>query len=282
MPTVGDWFKTAKNELSSSSYFEDDAELTLKFLLESRLKRHTPFLSNDSLSEKEKSQLDIDLSELCLGKPLPYVIGEWSFYGYDFCLTPDVLIPRPETEFLIEEAIHWLKQTTVDSPRVVYDVGAGSGIIGITIAKRYRDCKVIASDISPEAVAVCEKNIQQHNISHRVTVLLADGLPKTEEKIDLLCANLPYIPEKIVDDLRVSDFEPRLALDGGPDGLRVVEQVLLESFPRMKKQSLLLFEIEAGQKQSAQKLAQEIFQNSTISVLKDLAGKDRLLRIEKK
>ena len=282
MQTVGEWLYSAHAKLTTSDHFEDDVQLTLKFLLEARLHRYRPFLSDETLTPQENKQLDADLVALTQGKPLPYVIGEWSFYGYEFLLTPAVLIPRPETELLVEEALNWLETNRFEHSPRVYDIGTGSGIIAITIAKRYSDCSVLASDISPDAITVCEQNIHKHNIDNRVSAILTKNIPEGQEEIDLLCANLPYIPEKLVDELRVSVSEPRLALDGGPDGLRIIEDVLKQSTSRMSKTSLLLFEIEASQKQSALLLTEKIYPHSKISVLKDLAGKDRLLRIENK
>lgn len=282
MPTIGDWLSSAQAKLNTSNFFEDDVQLTLKFLIEARTQRYRPFISDETLTTQEQQRLDEDLFALTQGKPLPYVIGEWSFYGYDFLLTPDVLIPRPETELLVEEALNWLETNRFDHPPRVYDIGTGSGVIAITIAKRYSKCSVLASDISPGAIAVCEQNIHKHNIDNRVSAILTKNIPEGEEEIDLLCANLPYIPERLVGDLQVSKFEPRLALDGGPDGLRIIEDVLKQSVSRMNATSLLLFEIEASQKQSALLLTEKIYPHSKISVLKDLAGKDRLLRIENK
>ena len=109
---------------------------------------------------------------------------------------------------------------------------------------------------------------------------MADGFPNQVRKIDLLCANLPYIPTQVVDELRVTNFEPRLALDGGSDGLSIVEKVLENSVHRMSKHSLLLFEIEASQREPAYKLAKQHYPKGKVTILKDLAGKVRLLRIE--
>jgi release factor glutamine methyltransferase len=278
--TIGEWLDSARKQLSSSTLFDDDIQLTLKFLLEARLDRPLFFLSDSLLSSNEKNQLDIDLEALYNGKPLPYVIGEWSFYGYEFRITPDVLIPRPETELLVEEALNWLNNNPEETTPIIYDIGTGSGIIAITLAKRFGGSDITASDISPEALNICKKNIQKHNLSHRINPILSDGIPDGQQKIDLLCANLPYIPEKKVDELRVTEYEPRLALDGGPDGLSIVSKVLSDSVTRMKPKSLLLFEIEASQKNPAIQLAEQYYPYSKITIISDLAGKDRLLRIE--
>jgi release factor glutamine methyltransferase len=282
MTTVYDWLIKAKERLSSSEYFEDDINLTLKFLLESRLHFSFPLLSQNLLSKEDQTQLDSDLEELSNGKPLPHIIGEWSFYGEDFIITSDVLIPRPETELMIEEALNWLLHIPEDAQPVVYDIGTGSGIIAITIAKHLTSALIIASDISTSALSICEKNIAFHELSAKITTCLADGLPKIDDKIDLLCANLPYIPSKTVDALRVRLHEPRIALDGGEDGMHIIKKVIADSVNRMKQHSLLLFEIEAGQGQLAVSVATNYYPHSTITIMQDLSGKNRLLRIENK
>ena len=281
MTTFGAWFHRAKEKLTSSSAFEDDANLTLRFLLEARLEK--PFAVLQLSPETDLlniEQLNQDVEKLFTGTPLPYLLGEWSFYGMDFTLTPDVLIPRPETELLVEQALQWL--TSYQSSRIpfILDIGTGSGIIAITLAKHIIEAQIIAADISPQALEVCRQNIKRHNVSGIVSTCLADGIPPIQQKVDLLCANLPYIPEKTLQNLPVIKHEPRLALDGGSDGLRIIEKVLANSVHLMQPTSLLLFEIEASQGESAVNLAKSYYPHSKIIMLQDLAGKDRLLRIE--
>lgn len=283
MQNVGDWLKQAQNKLFASTAFEDDVHLTLKFLLEARLdfsSFNAYRQAESALSSSEVNRLNTDLNQLIKGVPLPYVIGEWSFYGLDFIINANVLIPRPETELLVEEAIDWLKNKSETKTPNIYDIGTGSGIIAITIAKRIKNSHITASDISRNALDVCHQNIKHYGLEKKITTLIADGIPTSKDEIDLLCANLPYIPEEIVNELKVVEYEPRLALDGGNDGLRIIEKVLSQACQRMKKHSLLLFEIEASQGLSSHELAMKYFPHSTITIVKDLAGKDRVLRIE--
>jgi len=283
MITLGDWKSQAQKQLASSELFNDDIDLTLKFLIEARMNHSNSgiFTYNKAiLTSAEQKQLNADLAELSSGYPLPYIIGEWSFYGLDFIITQDVLIPRPETELLVEEALKWLKKESPKTISAIYDIGTGSGIIPISIASHFQSCTITASDISPEALLICEKNIEQHGLMDVIRTIRTDGLPQDEEKIDLLCANLPYIPEKVVNELTVTQHEPRLALDGGEDGFRIIEKVISASVQRMNSTSLLLFEIESTQGHLAQSLAARYYPNSTIQIICDLAGKNRLLRIE--
>lgn len=280
MITIGEWLENAHSKLAAAPDFDDDRPLTLKYLVEARLKLTRPLLGELAISSAERQRLDEDVSLLCDGVPLPYVMGEWSFYGLDFHITPAVLIPRPETELLVEEALHWLGgQKWLTRPNI-YDIGTGSGVIAISIAKNQMPCSVTASDISPEALEVCKTNILKHGLTQTVKAVCTDGIPDDASGIDLLCANLPYIPSSTVDTLKVTRFEPRLALDGGDDGMGIIEKVLKKSAPVMNPHSLMLFEIEERQYTPAIVLAQKYFPHSTMNVLKDLGGKDRLLRIE--
>ena len=280
MSTIGEWFAKAYSELAGAPGFDDDTRLTLKFLIEARFNFSQPFHDDILLSPAEHQQLDNDLKALGAGIPLPYILGEWSFYGLDLFVSPAVLIPRPETELLVDEALQWLHSLHEQYPPVIYDIGTGSGAIAIAIAKYFSPCTIIATDISVRALDVCNANILRHHLSSTVSPLCVDGIPKEASGIDLLCANLPYIPSKTVDEIKVTRYEPRLALDGGPNGLEIIDAVMRKSVSVMNQHSLLLFEIEERQKDQAATLAQKYFPHSTINVLKDLGNKDRLLRIE--
>ncbi|NOH03800.1 MAG: peptide chain release factor N(5)-glutamine methyltransferase [Chloroflexi bacterium] len=222
-------------------------------------------------------------SRLEAGEPLPYILGHWEFYGLDFDITPDVLIPRPETELLVERAIRWLK----DSPerRTVADVGTGSGVIAVAVAMRVPDVRVLATDISRAALRVAQHNAQKFNVHHRMDFLQCDLLPThvdplpTDSHFDLICANLPYVPTKTLHGLPVFGREPTLALDGGEDGLDLYRRLLALSINWLAPRGALLLEIEAAQGMKALSLAYDLFAESTIQLHKDLAGRDRLLEI---
>jgi release factor glutamine methyltransferase len=280
MTSIGEWLDDAYQVLSSSNDFDDDIYLTLKFLLEARLKRESHYFAEEPLPEQLKVILKDDLEALSNGVPLPYILGEWSFFGNDFILSPDVLIPRPETESLVEEALSWLSNFPINKIPTIYDIGTGSGIIAISLAKTYPKSNILASDVSVDALRICRMNLQKHKVSDIISTVEADGIPDGITTIDLLCANLPYISETSLEKLKVTKFEPRLALDGGRDGLRIIEKVLQQSLSRMNHKSLLLFEIEESQQLDALALTKHYYPESQASVLKDFAGKHRLLRIE--
>ena len=236
-----------------------------------------------TLTLEQQDQLNNALEQLGKGKPLPYVLGHWEFFGLEFEITPDVLIPRPETELLVEKAITWLKQSKVR--RTVADVGTGSGIIAISIAMNVADSKILATDISHNALQVAKSNARKFNVIDRINFVECDILPtrpgslSTEEHFDLLCANLPYIPTATLQKLPVYGHEPTLALDGGEDGLDLFRKLMKAAPEWMAPNSLILLEIESSLGIKALNLAYDMFSNAEIHLHKDLTGRDRLLEI---
>lgn len=218
------------------------------------------------------------IDRLADGVPLPYVLGWWTFYGRRFSVTPAVLIPRPDTECLVERAVEIL--STRENARVV-DAGTGSGIIGITLALEAETCRVVASDLSCEALAVAADNARQHGVEGRVSFLQMDGLAALSGPVDLVCANFPYIDCETLAGLDVARHEPRAALDGGEDGLAVIRPALKRLPSLLAPGGSSLFEIEAGQGELAAREAARLLPGWSASILKDYAGRDRILSVRK-
>jgi release factor glutamine methyltransferase len=236
-----------------------------------------------TLSPEQQQQLNDSLARLKQGESFPYVLGHWEFFGLDFDLTPDVLIPRPETELLVEKAIAWLQQS--DSKKHVADLGTGSGAIAVSIVVNVPNVKMLATDISPKALAVARQNAQKHGVSEQIEFIECDLLPtqlsfvNRNSSIDLLCANLPYIPTDILHTLPIYGREPTLALDGGPDGLNVYRDLFSLAPLWLASDGKILIEVEASQGAKIIGMAMEKFQNPEVRLHKDLAGHDRLLEI---
>ena len=235
------------------------------------------------LTEAQTREWKAALAHLRRGDPLPYVLGRWEFYGLEFIVTPEVLIPRPETELMVEQALSWLHARLgaggASACRAV-DVGCGSGCVAIALAANTPGLQVTAVDLSPQALEVARRNVELHGLAGRVTLVQADLLPQQPPIFDLICANLPYIPREKLDDLPVAHWEPPLALDGGPDGLALIRRLLRQTPAHLAPGGLLLLEIESSQGPAALLLAQEAFPRARVDLLQDLAGLDRLVRVE--
>jgi release factor glutamine methyltransferase len=283
MQTVADILKQAASQLTITS---DTPELDAQVLLANILDKPRTWVithSEAQLTQPQLASAKKTLSRLEAGEPLPYVLGHWEFFGLDLELTPDVLIPRPETELMVERAIKWLEASP--ERRTVADVGTGSGCIAIAITKNIPDAKVLATDISRPVLEVAHRNARRHNVVRRIDFVQCNLLPPhhdslpTDLHFDLICANLPYIPTETLQSLNVYGREPTLALDGGVDGLDVVRQLLSTAPEWLAPQGTILLEIEASQGLSAVSLAYDAFDNAEIYLHQDLAGHDRLLEI---
>lgn len=200
------------------------------------------------------------VSRVLKGEPLAYVLGQWSFYGLELMVTPDVLIPRDDTCAVTELAI---RQALFlgEGPRIL-DLCTGSGCIGIAVASRVRDAKVTCADISKEALAVAKKNISAHKLSGRVSCIQADALAKPSGflgKFDMIISNPPYITTEEMKALpgSVKDYEPHLALHGGEDGLDFYRSIAENYASALKPGGYLCLEFGMGQGDGVCRLLQE-------------------------
>lgn len=237
-----------------------------------------------TLTDEQQTQLQSSLARLENGEPFPYVLGRWEFFGLEFEVTPDVLIPRPETELLVEKAIAFLQKNP--SKINVADIGTGSGAIAVSIAVNVPKANILATDISAKALQVATRNAARHNANQRIEFIESDLLPdqsaivNRKSKIDLLCSNLPYIPTNTLHHLPVYQREPTLALDGGEDGLDTFRKLLSIVPDRLAPNALILLEIESTLGEQTTQLARQHFQNAQIKLHQDLTGRDRLLEIQ--
>jgi len=216
----------------------------------------------------------------CLsGEALPYVLGEWEFYGRTFQLTQDVLIPRPETELLVETALDFLRHRP--GIRLAADVGTGSGCVAVTLLAETADLHVLATDRSLAALRVASQNAIAQKVRSRFHAVEMDLFAGLQRPIDLICANLPYVSTADLDHLPVGRREPRLALDGGPDGLALTGR-LLSDLPRcLAPGGRALLEIGAGQGPTLLSYLPEARPRLHAEGMADLAGHDRLMVIDR-
>ena len=236
-----------------------------------------------ALTSSQQEQLNASLARLARGEPFPYVLGHWEFFGLDFDITPDILIPRPETELLVERAIAWLQESPVR--RNVADVGTGSGAIAVSIAVSLPDVRVLATDISLRALGVARGNAIRFDVNQQIDFVQCDLLPGLVSgrsggyELDLICANLPYIPTDALRKLPIYGREPTRALDGGDDGLAVIRRLLDIGPEWLAPNGMMLIEVESTLGARALSLAQDRLPDATPHLHRDLAGQDRLLEI---
>ena len=211
------------------------------------------------------------------GTPLPYITGHIEFFGLEFAVTPAVLIPRPETELLVDRAMDWLQR---HPSRRIADIGTGSGCIAVTLAVMRPELHIAAGDISAAALAVAQTNAQLHDVASRVTCIQADLLAPFSGPLDLILSNPPYVAaaewELLPDSVR---REPRSALLAGPQGLDLIRLLLSQARHRLAPGGCILVEIGEEQENAVQVLAQTTFPKACVIVLPDLAGKPRLLEV---
>ena len=241
-----------------------------------------------TLMDKQQDQLDASLARLENGEPFPYVLGRWEFFGLEFEVTPEVLIPRPETELLVEKAIAWLQKNPTKTN--VADIGTGSGAIAVSIAVNVPNANILATDISANALQVAKRNVEKHGLSEMVEFLECDLLPESKVEsqksdlrpltFDLICSNLPYIPTSTLKGLPIYRREPTVALDGGEDGLNAFRKLLNIIPDWLAPNALTLLEIESTLGEQTTQLAHQHFTNAQIKLHQDLTGRDRLLEIQ--
>jgi release factor glutamine methyltransferase len=228
-----------------------------------------------NLNKQENHTLQTNLSQLLQGVPLPYMLGHWDFYGRTFHITPDVLIPRPETELLVEHALNYAG--AFQRPLII-DVGTGSGAIAVSLAAELPGARILGVDLSLAALRVAQANAQRLCPS-RVSFFQADLLKPFSTQFDLICANLPYIPRQELAHLAVSQWEPQLALDGGESGLDLISTLLKQAQTRLSPSGVILLETQSTLGAETLAAAQAAFPHAQHQLIHDLAGLDRMVVI---
>jgi release factor glutamine methyltransferase len=215
-------------------------------------------------------------------EPAAYILGRHEFYGIELYVDPRVLIPRPETELLVETALAFVERRSgKEQPCSVVDVGTGSGAIAVALALHLPQATIHATDVSSGAIDVARINCGRHGVEGRVELLLGDLLEPLSRSVDLIVANLPYVKDADIPQLmpEIRDFEPVGALSGGADGLDKVRLLLAQAKGHLLPQGSVMLEIGLGQADEAVSLAKRHFPESKVDLLKDFAGIERVLRV---
>ncbi|HHV58842.1 MAG TPA: peptide chain release factor N(5)-glutamine methyltransferase [Clostridiaceae bacterium] len=218
------------------------------------------------------------IQERASGKPLQYITGVNEFMSLPILVTPDVLIPRPETEILVEKVIAYLKK--INEPKTnILDMGTGSGCIAVSIARYVENCFVTAVDISSDALSIAYFNAMDLGFTDRISFIKSNLFEKVEKTqyFDVIVSNPPYIPSCEIESLQreVRDYEPEIALDGGADGLFYYKRIIDESPKFLKPGGMLAFEVGINEALAVVDFMKKMFCN--IEIEKDLAGIDRVV-----
>jgi len=267
-----------------------EAEVFLRHAL--RLDRaHLYARLQESLSPEEEAVFRSLVARRLTREPAAYIVGQREFYGLDLETTPAALIPRPETELLVEAALARARpdrqacsegRAADRDPFLMVDVGTGSGAIAVALAVHLRWATLMAIDLSCEALTLAALNARCHGVETRITFLQADLLSPLARPVDVIVANLPYVRSDDWESLapEIREHEPRMALDGGPDGLREIGRLLEQAPSRLRPGGSLLVELGPPQAEPALALARRRFPHATAHILPDAAGLDRMLAID--
>jgi release factor glutamine methyltransferase len=274
--TAGEVLQAARARLASTSqYPRRDAELILAHVFGCD---PTALLTHPerTLSAKEAEQFESLLNRRLASEPVQYLTGTQEFFGLLFEVSPDVLIPRPETEHLVEAV---LERFDREANLRIVDVGTGSGAIAIALAHALPRSLVTAVDLYPAALELAHRNAERHGVIDRVTLLQSDLLAAAgNTEFDVVVSNPPYIPDGEVLEPQVANYEPRSALYAGPTGLEVYERLIPQARKVLKKEGWLMMEIGHGQQPALQTL---LGGWRKISLAKDLQGIARVVQAQK-
>lgn len=236
------------------------------------------------LNQEEREGARKMLARRIKHEPMAYILGRREFYGLTFEVNPHVLIPRPETELLVERAVAWLRERAESAPEpLLADIGTGSGAIAIATAHACPASRWIATDLSAEALAAARGNAERLGVAERIEYRQGSLLEPIAEPLDGICANLPYVPESDRETMMhdVVGYEPHQALFSGPEGLGHIRQLIEEAPARLKPGGLLLLECGAGQDEAIVDILTENDAFGFVRVHNDLAGIGRVIETER-
>ncbi len=275
--TLKQAFSRARETLITNN-IEDatlESELLLRYTL--KISRVQLYLDLDyELSSKEEEAFWHLIERRLSGEPTAYITRHREFYGRDFYVDPSVLIPRPESELLVEKALKLAQHRTIPT---IAEVGTGCGAIAISLALNLPQTKIYATDISASALKVALFNCHKHGVANRICFLQGDMLDPLPEPVDLIIANLPYVKESELPLISSANFEPLLALNGGSDGLEKIRQLCRQANNKLRPDGCLLLEIGQGQRRAVTTFLRSLFPSAKIEVTPDLSGIERVVSL---
>jgi release factor glutamine methyltransferase len=235
------------------------------------------------LTDPQEEKFQQLIERRCVKEPLAYIVGHREFWSLKFKVNPKVLVPRPETEGVIERLLNLAGDETDEKAIRILDVGTGSGILAIVSALEFLKSRVTAVDNSGDALEIARENALENRVADRIEFLKMDlmsdwTLPKND-LYDYILSNPPYIPSRELEQLMpdVRDYEPRVALDGGPDGLVCYRCIVANAFPYLKPGGHLIFEVGDDQAGPVEQILQAHGGWDEIEIVQDLSGRDRVV-----
>jgi len=282
--SLGHEQRSAAQRLIEAGIDADEARLESELLL-----RHVLGIDRAAflkLRERElpapaRQRFAVLLERRLAREPLAYITGKRAFFGMMFDVDNSVLIPRPETEGLVERVLAIATGGWMGGSPLIADVGTGSGCIAVALAVRLPGARLLACDTSAAALAVARRNTDRHNVSARVRFVPGDLLSGVNDQLDVIVSNPPYIASAAIGGLapEIARYEPRSALDGGPDGLDVIRRLVAQAPARLRSGGAMILEIGEGQGSAVLEMARAAFPGAAVTVEKDLAKLERYVTV---
>ena len=281
MPSLRNVIQETHRTLESAGIPDARLEAEVMVMDVMRMPRQSIFSEQESqVSEQQQQSLNAIVERRLTREPLAYILNYREFYGVNLLVNPDVLIPRPETETMVEHALFMALMGMESRELVIADIGTGTGAIAINLAIHLPAARIYATDAYDATLDVAAYNIRMHNVTDRITLLKGDLLEPLPEPVDVIAANLPYLPTDRIPTLQPEvQWEPIAALDGGPGGIDLIGRLLKQAAAgdRIKPHGVILLELDPEQIPEARLLATNAFPDAEITVELDLARLDRLL-----
>ncbi len=270
----------------------EEPSLKARMILANILKQSKEYLlihEEEELSLNDIKRYEEEIKKLASNVPIQYIINKQEFMGLNFYVDENVLIPQPDTEILVEEVINMCRNINCSEPEKtikVLDLCTGSGSIGVSIAKNIKKCEITLSDISYDALEIAQKNsaeVTGDTQNNKIKIIQSDLFEKIEEKFDIIVSNPPYIETKTIQTLdKEVQMEPRIALDGGEDGLDLYRRIIKEAYKYLYNNGILALEIGYNQKDRVINLLKESNMYKEIYSKKDLSNIDRIMVCRKR
>ncbi len=280
--TVGATLRQAVQRLERANV--PSAPLAAELLLMHALHRDRTFLYAHPEAPVDPTQLeifDLLINKRAAGVPTQYLIGKQEFWGMEFEVTPDVLIPRPETEHLIEVALARIGESRRNNPLRIADVGTGSGCIAVALAKEFPNAQIFVTDISSAALKIAQRNAARHDFANRITFTecnLLEGIPQ-QPPLSIIVSNPPYVARNNAASLPIDvrEHEPELALFAGDDGMEIYPRLIAQAKTHLVEGGLLVLELGAGLFEPVSELLEARSGWTRVSATEDLAGIVRVI-----